>query len=70
MTMPSEPFSISKRECDAVAERVEEVVLAVAAFVADAKALDLLDEVVSGMPFVDHCLQEGAVGVLYFTLPW
>jgi hypothetical protein len=42
-----EAFAIPERQRDAVAEGIEKVVLAVAVSVADAKALDLVEQVVS-----------------------
>jgi hypothetical protein len=42
-----EPVAIAQRDRNAVAEGVEQVVLSIAALVADAKALDLVEQVVS-----------------------
>jgi hypothetical protein len=43
----SKPFAISKRERDAIAEGVEEIVLAVALLVPDPEAFDLVEQMVS-----------------------
>jgi hypothetical protein len=43
----SEAFTISQGECDAITESVEEVVLAVALFISDPEAFDLVQQVIS-----------------------
>jgi hypothetical protein len=45
--LESEAFAIPERQRDAVAEGIEKVVLAVGSPVADAKALDLVKQVIS-----------------------
>jgi hypothetical protein len=42
-----EAFAVPKSQSDAVAEGIEKVVLAVTSSVANAKALDLVDQVIS-----------------------
>ena len=57
-------LAIPERQSDAIAEGVEKVVLPVVASVADAKALDLVKQVISGVALVDNRLFEGSVRVL------
>ena len=59
-----EPFTISESQGDAVAECVEKIVFTVAISVSHAKALDLVEEVISNVLLVDGRLMECVVGVL------
>jgi hypothetical protein len=59
-----EAFAIPESQSDAVAEGIEKVVLAVTSSVANAKALDLVEQVISRVPLVDNRLLEGSVRVL------
>src|SRR5262245_52052504 len=59
-----EPFAISKSQGDAVAERVEKIVVTAAISVSHAKALDLFEEMVSHVLLVNGRLVECVIRVL------
>ena len=59
-----EPFPVSEGDDDAIAECVEEVVLAVALLVPDPETFDLVEQVVSRTSFVGRCLVESVFRVL------
>ena len=59
-----EPFTVSKSQGDAVAERVEKIVFTVAISVSHAKALDLFEEMVSNVLLVNGRLVVCVIRVL------
>jgi hypothetical protein len=59
----SEALIIPERDGNAIAKRVQEIVLSVTILVTDTKTFDLFGEVVSGLSLVDRRFIEGMLGI-------